>query len=65
MAFVFKKKEIILILILRCFVYVCMRVQITFILEGNEDTKIKVENANAVEMIKKCYLVLSRGVFFS
>lgn len=36
--------------------------QIVFTSEGKEDSKIKVENANVVEMIKKWYLGGARGV---
>ena len=36
--------------------------QIGFATEGKEDSKIKVENANVVEMIKKWYMGGSRGV---
>lgn len=39
-----------------------MRVQIALTTEGKEDAKIKVENANVVEMIKKWYLGGTRGV---
>ncbi|XVF81961.1 hypothetical protein PTKIN_Ptkin16aG0004500 [Pterospermum kingtungense] len=37
-------------------------VEIAFNTEGKEDAKIKVENANVVEMIKKWYLGGTRGV---
>jgi chalcone isomerase len=36
--------------------------QITISTEGKEDSKIKVENANVVEVIKKWYLGGTRGV---
>lgn len=36
--------------------------QIAFTTEGKEEAKIKVENANVVEMIKKWYLGGTRGV---
>lgn len=36
--------------------------QIAFASEGKEESKIKVENANVVEMIKKWYLGGTRGV---
>ncbi|KAH9767501.1 hypothetical protein WN944_018162 [Citrus x changshan-huyou] len=36
--------------------------EIVFTSEGKEDSKIKVENANVVEMIKKWYLGGARGV---
>ena len=36
--------------------------EIVFSTEGKDDSKIKVENANVVEMIKKWYLGGSRGV---
>ncbi|XVF41207.1 hypothetical protein PTKIN_Ptkin01aG0261800 [Pterospermum kingtungense] len=36
--------------------------EIAFTAEGKEDAKIKVENANVVEMIKKWYLGGTRGV---
>ncbi|GAV62500.1 Chalcone domain-containing protein [Cephalotus follicularis] len=36
--------------------------EIAFSTEGKEDSKIKVENANVVEMLKKWYLGGSRGV---
>jgi len=36
--------------------------QIAFSTEGKEDSKIKVENANVVETIKKWYLGGTRGV---
>ncbi|KAE9465111.1 hypothetical protein RHGRI_008158 [Rhododendron griersonianum] len=37
-------------------------VEIAFASEGKEESKIKVENANVVEMIKKWYLGGTRGV---
>lgn len=37
-------------------------VQIKFTSEGKEDSKIKVENANVAEMIKKWYLGGAGGV---
>lgn len=39
-----------------------MLVQIVFTTEGKKDSKIKVENANVVEMIKKWYLGGTRAV---
>lgn len=36
--------------------------QVVFSTEGKEDSKVKVENANVVEMIKKWYLGGTRGV---
>ncbi|XVE86056.1 hypothetical protein DITRI_Ditri18aG0005900 [Diplodiscus trichospermus] len=36
--------------------------EITFTTQGKEESKIKVENANVVEMIKKWYLGGTRGV---
>lgn len=36
--------------------------QIVFATEGKEESKITVENANVVEMIKKWYLGGTRGV---
>lgn len=36
--------------------------QIVFAAEGKEESKLKVENANVVEMIQKWYLGGTRGV---
>lgn len=36
--------------------------QIAFASEGKEESKLKVENANVVEMIKKWYLGGTRGI---
>lgn len=36
--------------------------QIVFSTEGKDDSKIKLENGNVVEMLKKWYLGGSRGV---
>lgn len=36
--------------------------QVVFATEGKEDSKITVENANVVEMIKRWYLGGTRGV---
>lgn len=40
----------------------CVCGQIVFTTEGKEDSKLKVENANVAEMIKKWYLGGTRGV---